>query len=33
MQGGKNVHGVGLAQAADIGLGGISPNNSFHSYT
>jgi hypothetical protein len=33
MQDGKNVHRVGLAQAADIGLGEIGPNNSFQSYT
>jgi hypothetical protein len=30
MQRRKNVHGVELAQFADIGLGGISPNDSLH---
>ena len=30
MQGGENVHSGGLAQAADIRLGGISPNDSLH---
>jgi hypothetical protein len=29
MQGGKNVHGDRLAQAADIGSGRISPNDPF----
>ncbi len=30
MQRRKNVHGDGLAQATNIGLGGIGPNNPFH---
>jgi hypothetical protein len=30
MQSGKNVHGVGLTQVANIGLGGIGPNYPLH---
>ena len=30
MQGRKNVHGGGLAQAADIGLGRLGPDNPLH---
>jgi len=30
MQHGENVHGSGLAQAANIGFGGIGPNDPLH---
>ena len=30
MQSGKNTHGGGLVQAADIGLGRVCPEDMFH---
>ena len=30
VQGGKNVHGGGFVQAADIGFGWLGPNNPLH---
>jgi hypothetical protein len=33
MQRGKNVHGGGLAETADIGLSGIGPDDPLHFFT